>query len=364
MKVKRRESRPVRVGEICIGGGAPVSVQSMTNTDPHDASATSAQVRRLADAGCELVRLAVPDRAAAETLAAVCRESPVPLAADIHFDYRLALAALDAGVAKLRLNPGNIGSARRVRLVAAEAARRGVPIRVGVNAGSLERDLLERHGRATPGAMVESALRHVALLEAEGFRDIVISLKASDVPEMVEAYRAMAARVDYPLHLGVTEAGDARSGTVASAVGIGALLLDGIGDTIRVSLTAPPEEEVRAGFEILSAAGVRQRGPRFVSCPTCGRTTVDLIDVASRVRRALSHLKAPLRIAVMGCEVNGPGEAADADIGLACGRKRSLIFRSGRQVKVIPNDRLVEEFVAEVLGLAGDDGAGPNGRPE
>jgi (E)-4-hydroxy-3-methylbut-2-enyl-diphosphate synthase len=345
MSISRRPTRQVRVGGVAIGGGAPVAVQSMTNTPTRDAEATLAQIRRLAEAGCDLVRVAVPDQAAADALPRIVQESSIPVVADIHFDHRLALAALEAGVHKLRINPGNIGSPEKIRAVVEAAARRGVPIRIGVNAGSLEKDLLRRDGHPTAAAMVESALRHVALLEELDFRDIVISLKASDIPMTVAAYR---------LHLGITEAGTFLSGTVASSIGIGALLLEGVGDTIRVSLTAPPEEEVRVGFEILKVLEVRLRGPRFISCPSCSRTAVDLISVAEAVERELADLTAPIKIAVMGCEVNGPGEAAEADIGMACGQKASLVFRKGEIVKRIPNTDLVADFCAEVRRFVAD----------
>ena len=348
MSIVRHPTRQVRVGGVAIGGGAPVAVQSMTNTPTRDTDATLAQIRRLAEAGCDLVRVAVPDRAAADALPRIVAEAGLPVVADIHFDHHLALAALDAGVHKLRINPGNIGSPEKVRAVVEAAARRGVPIRIGVNAGSLEKDLLRRQGHPTAEAMVESALRHVALLEELDFRDIVISLKASDIPMTVAAYRKMAAAADYPLHLGITEAGTFLSGTVASSIGIGALLLEGVGDTIRVSLTAPPEEEVRVGFEILKVLELRLREPRFISCPSCSRTAVDLIAVAEAVERELADLKAPIKIAVMGCEVNGPGEAAEADIGLACGQKASLVIRKGEVVKRIPNTNLVADFCTEV----------------
>lgn len=346
--IPRRKTRAIHVGSLTIGNGAPVVVQSMCNTDTRDADTTLAQIRRMADAGCELVRVAVPDSAAAAALPTIVAGSPLPVVADIHFDYRLALAALEAGVAKLRLNPGNIGDESRVRIVAEAARVRRVPIRIGVNAGSLEKELLQRFGHPTAEAMVESARRHVALLEFAGFSDIAISLKASSVALTVAAYRLAAESTDYPLHLGITEAGTAFSGTVASAAGIGALLLDGIGDTIRVSLTAPPEEEVRVGFELLKVLGIRQTGPRFISCPTCGRTAVDLIRIAEEVQRRLADVKDPIRIAVMGCEVNGPGEAAEADIGLACGKGGSLVIRRGEVVKKLSNEHLVDDFVAEV----------------
>lgn len=348
MEIRRRATRPIRIGPLTMGGSAPVTVQSMTNTDTRDVAATVAQIHRLEAAGCDIVRLAVPDPEAAGALRDILPQVHVPLVADIHFDHRLALAAMAAGIHKLRLNPGNIGDAARVRTVVEEARQRGIPIRIGVNAGSVERDLLRRYGHPTPEAMVESALRHVSILEEMNFSDIVISLKSSDVAATVEAYRNLSGRVDYPLHLGITEAGTFMSGAVTSAIGIGALLLEGIGDTLRVSLTAPPEDEVRVGFEILRALEIRWRGPRFISCPSCGRTSVDLIQTAESIQHALVDVTAPIRIAVMGCEVNGPGEAAEADIGLACGQKASLVFRKGRVFKKIGNQTLVEDFVREV----------------
>ncbi|MBN2432164.1 MAG: flavodoxin-dependent (E)-4-hydroxy-3-methylbut-2-enyl-diphosphate synthase [Acidobacteria bacterium] len=346
--IHRRKTRTVAVGSLTIGDPAPVTVQSMTNTDTRDVTATLSQIRRLEGVGCEIIRLAVPDQAAADALPAIRAEVKTPLVADIHFDYRLALAALDAGVDKLRLNPGNIGDPPRVRQVVSEAKRRRIPIRIGVNAGSLARPLLRKYGHPCAEALVESALQHVAILEDLNFRDIVISLKASNVAMCVAAYRLMARQTDYPLHLGITEAGTFLTGTIASAAGIGALLLDGIGDTIRVSLTAPPEEEVRVGFRLLRVLDVRRHGPRFISCPSCGRTTVDLVGLANAIEERLAWVTQPVTIAVMGCEVNGPGEAAEADIGLACGRKASLIFQKGAVVKKITNDHLVEEFVREV----------------
>ena len=348
MRIPRRPSRPVRIGTVGVGGDAPVSVQSMTNTDTRDVAATVAQIHRLEARGCDLARCAVVDAQAAAALGEIIRQIHIPLVADIHFDHTLALAALAAGGHKIRINPGNIGSREKARRVVEEAKARQVPIRIGVNAGSLERDILKQHGHPTAAALVESAMRHVTLLEELDFHDIVISLKASDVPTTVAAYRDIARRVPYPLHLGVTEAGTQAAGTVVSAIGIGALLLDGIGDTLRVSLTAPPEKEIDAGFEILKALGIRQRGPRFISCPSCGRTSVDLIAITEAVERELADVQAPVQIAVMGCEVNGPGEAAEADIGLACGRAASLVLEKGRVVKKIPNDNLVTAFVAEV----------------
>lgn len=356
----RRASLMVQAGRLAIGGNSPVSVQSMTNTDTRDVAATVAQIHRLQDAGCDLVRLAVPDAEAAGALTAIRKQCSIPLCADIHFDYRLALAALAAGIDKLRLNPGNIGDAGRVRQVVEAARARNVPIRIGVNAGSLEKDILARHGHPTALAMAESALRHVSWLEDLNFSAIAMSLKSSSIAVTVDAYRLVAARTAYPLHLGITEAGTLRTGTVVSAIGIGALLLEGIGDTLRVSLTAPPEEEVRLGRAILAALDLRHNGPRFISCPSCGRSTVDLIGIANRIEQGLEGLTTPLRIAVMGCEVNGPGEAAEADIGLACGRKASLIFRKGQIVRKIPNTNLVDDFLREVRAMAteGEDGRG------
>lgn len=345
---KRRYSRPVQVGSVTVGGLAPVSVQSMTNTDTRDVKATLRQIDALKEAGCEIVRLAVPDQEAAGALREICRRAPLPLVADIHFDYRLALAAIEAGVAGLRLNPGNIGGPERVRAVAKAAKERGIPIRIGVNAGSLEKSVREREGGVTPEGMVESALRQAALLEEEGHSAIVLSLKASDVPLTIRAYELAAERCDYPLHLGITEAGTPWRGTIRSAVGIGALLAQGIGDTIRVSLTGDPVEEVRVGYEILKALNLRQRGPVLISCPTCGRCQIDLIRLAEEVEKALAALELPLKIAVMGCAVNGPGEAADADFGLAGGRGGGLIFRQGQIVKKVPEAELVAALLGEI----------------
>lgn len=349
----RRQSVPVRIGTVTVGGGAPIVVQSMTNTDTRDVSATLRQIRELAEVGCELVRVAVPDREAAVALKAIKEGSPLPIIADIHFDYRLALMALEAGVDGLRLNPGNIGGPERVKKVVKEAKAREVPIRIGVNAGSLEKDLLAKYGRVTPEAMVESALRHIALLEAEGFSLIKVSLKAADVPLMVEAYRLLADKVPYPFHLGVTEAGPLVSGSVRSAVGIGILLAEGIGDTIRVSLTADPRWEVKVGYEILRALGLRRRGVELISCPTCGRCRIDVAAVAAAVEKRLATVSEPLRVAVMGCEVNGPGEAKQADVGVAGGRGWGLIFRRGEVVGKVREEEMVDALVTEVAKLVG-----------
>ncbi len=351
---ERRKTRPIKVGGVVVGGGAPVVVQAMTKTDTRDVRATAAQVRRLERAGAEIVRLAVPDRAAAAALREIRKRAGVPLVADIHFDHRLALAALEAGVDGLRLNPGNIGSAVKVREVVRAAGERGVPIRIGVNSGSLEKDILARAGGATAPAMVESALRHVRLLEDLGFRLIKISLKASDVPRTLEAYRLLAGQVDYPLHAGITEAGRLLAGSVKSSAGLALLLAEGLADTIRVSLTAPPEKEVFVAWQILQALGLRARGATFVSCPTCGRCEVDLMGLAARVEKTVLGLRVPLTVAVMGCTVNGPGEAKEADIGLACGRGGGVIFKAGKVLRKVPASKMADEFIAEVLKLASD----------
>ena len=316
----RRKTRQAKAGSLLIGGDAPVSIQSMTKTDTRDAEKTLRQIQQLAEAGCELVRCAVPDMAAAEILSEIVSGSPIPVAADIHFNPELAMQALRAGVHKLRINPGNIGDPEDVEPLVREAEARGVPIRIGVNAGSLEREYLQRDGRPTAAGMADSAMSHIRLLEGWGFRDIVVSLKASDVPRTVEAYRLLAARCDYPFHLGITEAGAEEAGVIKSAAGIGALLAEGIGDTIRVSLTEDPVREVEVAWGILKSMGLRRHGPEFIYCPTCGRCEVDLATLAAEVERRLKDLRAPITIAVMGCVVNGPGEAREADIGFAAGK--------------------------------------------
>jgi (E)-4-hydroxy-3-methylbut-2-enyl-diphosphate synthase len=342
----RRETRALDVGGIQIGGGAPVSVQTMANADPHDAEALSAQIARCAEAGADIVRLTVPDMAAAETFAEVRRSSPVPLVADVHFDHRLAIAAISAGCDALRINPGNIGGRANVAEVARAARGRNVPIRVGVNSGSLEKDILAKHGAATAEALVESALRHVKILEDDGFRDVAVSVKASDVPRTVAAYRLLSERTDCPLHLGVTEAGTLLPGTVRSSVALGMLLSEGIGDTIRVSLAAAPELEVKVGLEILRSLGLRPPGPSVTCCPTCGRTKVDVPRVAAEVETALEALArrspGPIpRVAVMGCVVNGPGEARDADVALCGGDGFFVLFEKGRAVRRVSEQEAV-----------------------
>ena len=348
----RRKTRLLAVGGVAIGGGAPVTVQAMTKTDTRDVRATAAEVRRLEKAGAEIVRLAVPDRKAAAALREIRKRARVPLIADIHFDHRLALAAIDAGVDGLRLNPGNVGSPAKVREVVRAAAAGRVPIRIGVNSGSLPKDVLARAGGATAAAMVESAMGHVRILEDLGFRLIKISLKASDVPRTLEAYRLLAERVDYPFHAGITEAGRLLAGSVKSSVGLGLLLAEGLADTIRVSLTAPAEREVFVAWQILQALGLRRRGATFVSCPTCGRCEVDLMPVAAKVEKAVLGLRVPLTVAVMGCTVNGPGEAKEADIGLACGRGSGVIFKGGKVLRKVPASKMADALISEVLKLA------------
>lgn len=349
--VPRRKTRQVWVGKVPVGGDAPISVQSMTKTDPHDLQATVRQVRRLERAGCEIVRVAVPDERSARLLSEIRARISIPLVADIHFNYRLALLALEGGIDKLRINPGNIGSRERIEQVVRAAGERGVPIRIGVNSGSVEKDLLEKYGHPLPQALVESALRHVEILERLGFREIVISLKASDVLQTIEAYRRIATVVDYPLHLGITAAGTPFSGTIRSAAGIGSLLSAGIGDTLRVSLTGDPVREVQAGVEILKSFNLREGGPTLISCPTCGRCEIDLVKVARDVERSLRRLGKPLTVAVMGCAVNGPGEAREADLGIAGGRGVGLLFRRGKIVRKVKEKELRRVLLEEAEAM-------------
>ena len=347
----RRNSKVVSVGGVLVGGGNPITIQSMTTTDTRDIAATVRQIHALTDAGCEIVRVAVPDMQAAQSLGVIKRQIGIPLVADIHFDYRLALESVAQGVDKLRLNPGNIGNQERVRLVAQAAGRRGVPIRIGVNSGSLEKALIDKYGGVTPQALSESALNHVRILEDLDFGDIVISIKASSVPHTLEAYRQLAAQVPYPLHIGITEAGTIRAGTVKSAAGIAALLSHGLGDTLRVSLTADPIEEVRLAREILRSMELRSFGPVLISCPTCGRTEIDLIPIAQKVEVFLSTVRKPIKVAVMGCVVNGPGEARDADIGIAGGRGFGIVFAKGQVVANVPEDKLLDVLFDEIRKL-------------
>ncbi len=346
---ERRNSKAIHLGDVTIGGGAPIVVQSMTNTDTRDARSTVSQITELEELGCEVIRVAVPDMEAAAALPAIRKGIRIPLVADIHFDYRLALAALDAGVDGLRLNPGNIGEHDKVRKVALAARERQVPIRIGLNAGSLPKN--PQPGMSVPERMAASALEQIGVLEALDFDLIKISLKAFDVPTTIEAYRLIADRIPYPLHIGITEAGTPRTGVIRSAVGIGALLWQGIGDTIRVSLTSHPRQEVTTAWEILKSLDLRQRGPVLVSCPTCGRTEVDLISLAEQVEARLAFVKKPLKVAVMGCVVNGPGEARDADVGIACGKGKGVIFKKGEKFAVVEEKDYLEVLMREVEGL-------------
>ncbi len=337
------------VRSVQIGGGAPVAVQSMTKTDTTDVDGTIKQIEEMVAAGCEIVRVAVPDNDAAIALKEIRKRTDAPLVADIHFHYKLALMALDAGIDKLRINPGNIGSIDRVRAVVRACEAQKVPIRIGVNGGSLEKDLLKKYGTATPEAIVESGMRHVRILEDLGFTDTIISLKASDVNRMVAAYRLMSTMVDYPFHLGVTEAGTAFGGTIKSAIGLGILLHEGIGDTIRVSLAAEPHEEVRVGWEILKSLELRKRGVTVVACPTCGRLDIDnFVEIVTEVERRLAHVEEPLHLSIMGCAVNGPGEAHDSQLGVTFGRNVGMIFKNGVPMRRVSGADIVEEFVKEV----------------
>ncbi|MBI4186836.1 MAG: flavodoxin-dependent (E)-4-hydroxy-3-methylbut-2-enyl-diphosphate synthase [Chloroflexi bacterium] len=342
----RRISRPVQIGNVTIGGDAPIVVQSMTKTDTRHAEATIRQIKELEESGCEVVRVAVPDMEAAEAIPAIKKGISIPLVADIHFDYRLALKAMEGGADGLRLNPGNIGAPERVKAVARAARERNIPIRVGVNAGSLPRDADPHLGVAE--RMVEAALGQVRLLESLDFDLIKVSLKAFDVPTTIEAYRNIAEKIPYPLHIGITEAGPPRTGLIRSAAGISTLLYLGIGDTIRVSLTAHPREEVIAAYEILESMDLRRRSPVLVSCPTCGRADVDIMKLALDVEKELLKIDKPIKVAVMGCEVNGPGEAMDADIGIACGKGRAILFRKGKKIKVVEEKDFLATLMAEV----------------
>lgn len=349
--MERRITRTVKAGNVEIGSGSKITVQSMLNVLAHDIEGNVAQAVELEKAGCEIVRLTVPDIEAVKTLYAVKNAVKIPVVADIHFDYKCALESVAAGVDKIRINPGNIGSDDRIKAVADACRQKNIPIRIGVNSGSLEKDLLKKYGHVTPEALCESALRHASLLEKFDFNDIVISIKSSDVPTMVAAYRLVAEQCDYPLHLGVTEAGTRHMGMLKSAAGIGALLLDGIGDTIRVSLTADPVSEVAAGFDILKAVSIKKDCPQIVSCPTCGRTKIDLISLAEKVERELANVHKPIKVAVMGCAVNGPGEAKEADIGVAGGDGYGLIFKHGEILKKVPENKIVEELLKEIDNL-------------
>jgi len=343
----RRISKQVTVGGLALGGNAPVRIQSMTTTHTRDVTATVKQINELAEAGCEMVRVACPTEEDAKALGAIKKQIKVPLIADIHFNYKLALIALEEGVDKLRLNPGNIGGRDRVEAVVAKAKERKVPIRIGVNGGSLEKDLMEKYG-PVPQAIVESALRHIKILEDVDFRDIIVSLKASDVPTMIESYRLAATAFDYPLHLGVTEAGTLLRGSVYNAIGVGSLLYDGIGDTIRISLTAESVEEVKVARFILEALNQRKFGPRVIACPSCGRAEVDVFKLANQVENRAMKLKDPMVISVLGCVVNGPGEAHESDFGITGGKDKGMIYLDGKQHKTVPEDKLVDELFNEI----------------
>lgn len=347
----KKLTRQIKLGSVLVGGGAPCAVQSMCCTDTRDAAATLAQINSLAEAGCEIVRCAVPDMDAAISLGSIKAQSPIPVIADIHFDYKLALKVLEGGIDGLRLNPGNIGDKWKVEEVVKAAAERKVPIRIGVNAGSLEKELLQRYGHPTAEAMVESALGHIRILEDIGYQEIKISLKASDVMKTVAAYRLLSSKVDYPLHIGITEAGTIFSGTIKSSVGLGILLADGIGDTMRVSLTGDVLDEVRVAYEILKSVGLRQRGVNFVSCPTCGRCQINLISVANEVEKKLQNIDKRITVAVMGCAVNGPGEAREADVGIAGGKGEGLLFRHGEVIRKVPEDQLADALIEEIEKL-------------
>lgn len=349
--MNRKLTRKIQVGDLHIGGDAPITVQSMTNTDTRDAAATIEQIKHLEEAGCDIVRVAVPDMEAAEAVGRIKKAIRIPLVADIHFDYRLALASMENGVDKIRLNPGNIGGRDRVQKVVEVAQARSIPIRIGVNSGSVEKPILEKYGGVTPEGMVESALGHAAILEELDFREIAFSIKASNVAMTIAAYRLMSKKTDYPLHIGVTEAGTVFRGTIRSSVGLGCLLAEGIGDTLRVSLTGDPVEEIKVGREILKSLGLIKGGVEFVSCPTCGRTRIDLIRIANEVEQRLARCDKDIKVAVMGCAVNGPGEAREADIGIAGGTGEALLFKKGEIIRKIPQDRIVEELLLEIEKL-------------
>jgi (E)-4-hydroxy-3-methylbut-2-enyl-diphosphate synthase len=347
--IKRRKTKKIKVGNIIIGGNAPVVIQSMCTTDTRDVKATVKQIRQLQMAGCEMIRVAVPDMVAAQALGAIKKQISIPLVADIHFSAEFAMEAMRQGIDKLRINPGNIGNEEKIRMVVLEAKKRKIPIRIGVNGGSLEKDILKKYkGKVTAKAMVESAMRHVKILEKYGFTDILISLKASDIERTVEAYQMLSAKVNYPLHIGITEAGTLFRGTIVSSIGLGILLHGGIGDTMRVSLTADPIEEIRVAWEICKSLGVRKRGITVTSCPTCGRTEINLIALAGKVEKALEGIEKDIHVAVMGCVVNGPGEAREADLAIVGGKGVGLIMKNGEVIRKVAENKLLEEFIKEV----------------
>ena len=349
-----RESRQITLGSVKIGGGAPVSVQSMTKTDTRDIPATVAEIKRLEEAGCDIIRLAVPDMDAAKSLGEIKKHVNIPVVSDIHFDYRLALEAIRQGVDGMRINPGNIGSRKKIKAVVDAIRERNIPIRIGVNSGSLEKEILKKHGSPTPEALAESAFKHVRILEDLDFRDVKISVKSTDVMKMIEAYKIIAEKTDYPLHLGVTEAGTAKMGTVKSSIGIGTLLAMGIGDTIRVSLTGDPVEEVKVGLDILKSLGLRRNGIEVISCPGCGRLEIDLLKLVKDVEERIEgmELARPVKVAILGCVVNGPGEASEADIGIAGGRGKGMLYRGGKLLRSFKENQLVDELIKELNELA------------
>lgn len=344
----RKKTRKVYCGDFAIGGDAPISIQSMTNTKTADVQSTVRQIKKLEEAGCEIVRVAVPDMESAEAIQKIRRNIQIPLVADIHFDYRLALTCIDNGVDKLRINPGNIGDIDRVKAVVKKAKERNIPMRIGVNAGSIEKRILDKYGGVTAEAMVESALEHVSILEHLDYYDTIISLKASDIPLTLAAYQLMSEKVDYPLHIGITEAGTLWSGTIKSSVGIGALLLNGIGDTIRVSLTGDPVEEIKVAKEILQSAGIRSFGVEIISCPTCGRCQIDLISLTNKIEKKIKNINKPIKVAIMGCAVNGPGEAREADIGIAGGKSSALLFKKGEIIRKIEEEQIEKVLLEEI----------------
>ena len=348
MSYKRRLSKEVSVGSLKIGGNNPISIQSMTNTDTRDAKATIDQIKRLEEVGCDVVRVAVPDMEAAKNIGEIKKNVNIPIIADIHFDYRLALEAIDQGVDGVRINPGNIGSIDRVKMVVNKCREKNLKIRIGVNGGSLEKELLEKYGSATAEALVESAMGHVKILEDLDFHNIVISLKSSDIYKTLDAYELIAKKVDYPLHIGITESGSVKKGTIKSSIGVGALLLKGIGDTIRISLTGDPTEEVIVGKEILRSLDLLNDKIKVISCPTCGRCNIDLISVVNEVEEKINKVDKDITVAIMGCAVNGPGEAKEADIGIAGGNGEGLLFKKGEIIRKINGDKLVDELLAEI----------------
>lgn len=344
--IQRKKTKEVSIGSRSIGGNHPIAVQSMTNTKTHDAHATLQQINELAQVGCEIIRVSVPDTESAAALPEICTKSPIPVVADIHFDYMLALSALDAGIAKLRINPGNIGSMEHIQKVVKKTKKKKIPIRIGINSGSLERDILKKHhDTASAEALVESAMRHIEILEKLDFYDIIVSVKSSEIPTVLSAYKQLSKKISYPLHIGVTEAGPVRSGGIKSAIGIGALLAEGIGDTLRVSLSGDPKEEVILAWEILQHLDIRSRYRRFVSCPSCGRTKISLAQIATEIEEKTAHLPAGITIAVMGCEVNGPGEVAKADFGIIGGNKCVALFQKGTFLETIPEEKAVDRFL-------------------